>query len=85
MRKEIELFAEAMEEIMQKHDPSEGDSWREMSVDEIIQCAWEHENIIGEAFIEPKLDIGLVKHECVDIANFYMMLFNKLSESEGCK
>jgi len=68
MRKEIELFAMAMEATMCRHDKNKGDSWKSCEIDFL-------KDKLIEEFDEYQSSGN--KHELVDIANVCMMLFNR--------
>ena len=68
MRPEIELFAQAMENTMKKHDKKKGDSWKTCDI------LFLEDKLIKE--VEEYLD-SRDKKELVDIANMCMMLYNR--------
>jgi len=72
MRPEIELFAQAMENTMKKHDKKKGDSWKTEDVD------WLRAKLVEE--FEEYFDT-FDKKELVDIANMCMMLYNRELDS----
>ena len=71
MREEIRKFAEEMERIMSENDAKKGDSWKRCDVrflDDRLKeefSEWDNTNKAGNK-------------ELVDIANFCMMLWNRL-------
>ena len=74
MRSEVEKFAEAMEEVLQKHDPDKGDSWVELPLPYLENKLVEE---IGE--LRDAIGINVRKHEMLDVANIMMMLWNRYS------
>lgn len=66
MRNEIELFAQAMETTMSRHDKTKGDSWK-----------WCEIEFLKDKLLEEFNELQKTgdKHELVDIANICMMLF----------
>ena len=67
IRPEIQIFAEAMEVVMQKHDKKKGDSWKRMYVEDL-------QILLSEEIEELPKGVGKVG-EYVDVANFCMMLW----------
>ena len=76
-RPEILAFADAMETEMRKHDAENGDSWKEMDVDDL-------EDGMGEAFEKwwSNYEYGYEqdKDHYLDIATFAMKLWNRTKE-----
>jgi len=77
-RREIQEFAEAMEEVMQKHDAEKGDSWKSMPLHTLEHLllsevrewnASRLRHIDGENHPKEK--------EVIDIANIAMMLWHR--------
>lgn len=75
MRKEIEEFGNAMEEGMASHDEERGDEWKSMTLQKL-------NDRLGEELDELKKadSFKKVKKELVDVANFCMMLHNRLND-----
>jgi len=75
MRPEIEQFAEEMEEFMQKHGAEKGDSWKLMPLHDLVN------GLLREVdefhYAESNYD---AMKECVDIANFCMMLWHRYKQ-----
>lgn len=67
IRDEIMFFAQAMEEIMRKHDALKRDSWKDMT----------HEELQKLFLVEVKetQDENAMSKEWVDVANFCMMIY----------
>ena len=70
-RPEILEFAKAMEATMKKHDARKGNTWKAMSLKELDQL---FNNEIEEATINGD------RSEWVDVANFCMMIWNRMKE-----
>jgi hypothetical protein len=69
VRSEIMDFARNMERVMGKHDSIKGDSWKTMSMDELLYLLSEE---VEELASNPDSH-----EEFIDIANFCMMLWNR--------
>jgi len=73
MRKEVRWFAEKMEEVLRENDHRGG--WEDMSALELFSC------FLGEVY---ELDSALwhgdgdVVKECCDVANYAMMIADKM-------
>ena len=77
MREEIKEFAEAMEQVMQKHDRYKKDSWKDCKLDYL-------EKKLVEEYKEWKEGTTLcpAKAEVIDISNICMMLFHRYRKCE---
>lgn len=81
LRKEVKEFAIAMEKTLRKHDHCYGDSWRGMSINDLMDRAKDELEELKEYFSD--CDPEGVVCETVDIANFYMFIrANLLERSE---
>jgi len=65
----IETFADAMQVVIEKHQKEKGDSWKQMSEDELKILLVQE---VGEA-LQKKANT----HEFVDIANICMFIYAK--------
>jgi hypothetical protein len=85
LREEIKEFAEEMERIMKENDEDKGDSWRDCSVEFLINKLWEEieefKHIVSPHIIYEK--DNLPEKELTDIANVCMMLFHRLKIIKG--
>jgi len=72
MRPEIEQFAEEMEKVMLRHDAEKGDSWKELPI-EHLEAGLNNE--VDELNLSS--DYWGEMQECIDIANYAMMLFHR--------
>lgn len=68
IRWEIMVFAEVMEKVMTKHDLVKGDSWKEMSFDELQKRLLEE--------VEETERFTATLSEWVDVANICMMIYH---------
>lgn len=80
MRNEIKTFAEEMEQVMSENDKRKGDSWKEMNINHLL-------HLLGREYFElnTAVDLNLEElelKELVDIANFCMMIWNRLKEKK---
>jgi len=73
MRREILIFASAMENKMATHDKDRGDEWKHMSIQQLAKR-------LGQEFAELKSQASEkdIRRELVDVANFCMMLWHAL-------
>ena len=77
IREEIMFFAQAMEDIMRKNDKEKGDSWKNMSHNEL-------QNLLLGEFKESQDENAKIK-EWVDIANICMMIYCNTLKFRGFK
>lgn len=70
MRKELLEFSNEMECVMSVHDINKRDSWKNMSMDELVKKLHEEYNEVLVSDISSK--------ELVDLANVCMMLWNRI-------
>lgn len=75
IRSEIMAFAVAMESKMKKHDPVKRDSWKTMDLEEL-------EDMLNDTINAYELSPYSDYSEMVDIANFCMMLWNRVPAKE---
>lgn len=69
IRPEVEAFALEMESVLRKHDALKGDSWKQMSYDEL-------RDLLFNEFIEAyKVTSKPHPREFVDLANIAMMFW----------
>jgi hypothetical protein len=66
-RQEIRTFAEAMEVVMRKHDKEKGESWKNMTFEELQDL------MLTEVEETKYKDAKL--HEWIDVANLCMMIY----------
>ena len=79
MRTAIHSFAHEMERVMADNDKEKGDSWK--GVLPIFQLKYQLINEIEELKIELTDNDGdALKKELVDVANYCMMIWNRLVE-----
>ena len=72
MRPEIEEFAKEMERVMLQHDAEKGDSWKTLPIENLedgLQNEADELRLSGDYWEEMQ--------ECIDVANYAMMLFNR--------
>ena len=72
MRKEVVDFAQFMEKILRDNDYKS--SWKDMTVWDIFARLQEEVEELRHALRFPSADWQNVQKECVDVANFAMML-----------
>ena len=76
MREEIRIFAEQMEKVMSEHDKEKGDSWKTMNITNLMDMLVEESEEVEE---EISWDYSKrLKDEVVDLANFCMMVWNRI-------
>ena len=68
-RQYVDTFADAMEVVLQQNDKEKGDSWKQMSEDELKTLLIQE---VGEALQKDAKD-----KEFIDIANICMFIFAK--------
>jgi len=67
IRNEIMFFAQAMEDVMRKHDGEKGNSWKDMSYKKL-------QELLFEEVEESKNKCAKIE-EWIDISNFCMMIY----------
>jgi len=80
MRKEILSFARRMEIKMAMHDDDRGDEWKELVVNYLVRRLANEYHEFLSCLATPKPDFDRVREELVDVANFCMMLHNRLND-----
>lgn len=80
IRPEIMSFAESMEQIMKVQDATKGDSWKRMYQSELYDMLRDEVIELRDSWIQS--DIDNCKKELVDIANFCMMLKERLEDAQ---
>lgn len=71
-------FALQMEKVMKKHDPVKGESYKKMTPRELLDGLYREVDELSNAH-----EVDGVMHECVDIANFAMLLYTNLKDEIG--
>ena len=77
IRKEVQKFAEEMERVLRANDHKGG--WKDMSDEQIYHRIKEELQELEETSIT-NIFTWNAKKECVDVANFCMMLFDNLQD-----
>jgi len=73
VRREIRLFAEAMEKVMQEKQIKYGEEWKQLSTEELAQLSLEH---LDEA-LDNDDDTARFKHKMIHAGNYAMMAWNR--------
>lgn len=79
MRPELLKFAAAMEKTLKQNDHKVG--WKGFSVFWLMERLYEEVGELEKSFMNPPEDIRKqAQKECVDVANFAMMIFDVLQK-----
>lgn len=76
LRPELKTFAEVMEIYLRLNDPNGG--WKDESLEYLFNRLEDEVSEMRTALSNPDFPEG-IQTECVDIANFAMMIFDVLS------
>lgn len=82
MRQELKIFAGLMEQTLVKHDDQKGEKgWlgHDCSVEFLVECLDEEVKEMRRAYSE--CDPYNMSEECIDIANFAMMIHGRISKN----
>ena len=77
----IQAFADEMQLVMSKHDEDKGESWMDCPAKYLLDGLDTEIEELAKA--RGNLNIANVREELVDIANYCMMLWNRLDDGRG--
>jgi hypothetical protein len=78
LRPELQKFAEAMEKILEYQDRYKS-GWENCTLQYLSMRLTQERKELAEAF--QKKDKEAIKHECCDIANFCMMIYDNIDKA----
>jgi len=82
IRPPVRRFVMEMEKILQEYDAIKGsDGWRNESIEWLFErLVQEVFELYGTIFVESRFIPTAAKKECCDVANFAMMIFDRLED-----
>ena len=85
VRPAVRKFAEEMERVLREYDSARGcDGWQNESLEWLFErLVQEVFELYGAIFVEPQLVFTSIEKECCDVANFAMMIFDRLEDYAG--
>ena len=78
-RKELTAFVQKMEGVLQENDAEKGDSWKEMNYVDLEDLLLEKFDTVVTDYSGNDIDMETL----VDLANYAMMLWNRLGLEKG--